>query len=243
MSARVLQSLRVRWPTMLVLPMTLRSLLNLLRSSSRDPPPQRAGRWHPDEASVVLPPTRSSRTPARHPRYNGASRIATTRRQRTPFTTGWKPRIFIVGFYVVTSPRHWKPQHNEEDRDRLRFELYTGCHDYLGRIANDLDDGDGRAWPLCREQAPGPRSHRDFYPIRVRHTDKTRVKLTEERMAALRQGGGWRTRGKRAKLRDESSGAAMVIAPFGSTNHGRSIKRSAAVLRSSDSRVEMEDDD
>ncbi|KAI5827414.1 hypothetical protein K523DRAFT_322130 [Schizophyllum commune Tattone D] len=51
---------------------------------------------------------------------------------------------------------------NLEDRNRLRSELYTGCHDYLGRIANDWDDGDGRAWPLCREQAPGPRTHRDL---------------------------------------------------------------------------------
>ncbi|KAI5827413.1 hypothetical protein K523DRAFT_70828 [Schizophyllum commune Tattone D] len=74
-------------PTILVLPEALRSLLvwvsssptatssssihiqNSLAYSSRDPPPQCAGRWHSDEAPLVLPPTRSSRIPARRPRY------------------------------------------------------------------------------------------------------------------------------------------------------------------------------
>ncbi|KAL1704598.1 hypothetical protein EV121DRAFT_259523, partial [Schizophyllum commune] len=195
---------------MLVLPKTLRFLLVWVSFSPTCSGTRRethflnvrAAGWHSDEAPMVLPPTRGSRSPARRPRYIGTS-----------------PRASSLWDYM----RHWKRQHNEEGRDRLRIELYTGCHDYLGRIANDWDDGDGRAWPPCREQAPGPRSHRDFYPIRVRHTDKMRVKPTEGRPAALREGGGWSTRGKRAKSKD-----------------GRAIKRSAAVLSNSD-RVEKDD--
>ena len=55
--------------------------------SSRDPHFQRAGRSYTDEVPAVLPPTRSSRYPWRGSCYDGASRIATTRRQRTPSST------------------------------------------------------------------------------------------------------------------------------------------------------------